>query len=217
MTNRWIRVVRWLAFVGATTVAIVGYRGHLRRDEAMAAAVRDLGDAVDRLQSAPAPSTELPRELVRRLRETATAPTPVPPAAAEPPTAAPPDRATADSEADKRQRAIAADRLATRFQSEARDAAWSESARQDLRRELDALETAKDQVKLVECRSTLCKVEGRFETTRTFTEMMKKLFVGSDAKMAHGGVMAPVVEVTADGQVRAEVYMARAGTSLPST
>jgi hypothetical protein len=214
MKATWIRVARGLAILGVAGAAFVVYQRQLRRDDAMSASVRELKDAVETLQGASAPSRDVSRALVERLREVAATPPPAPPAPAEAPP--PPERAAPDPEADKLQRLIVADRLAQHFEAEARDASWGESEGRDLRRALDALETAKDKVERIECHSTLCKLEGRFETKQTFSELMKKTFVGSDASIAHGGVMAPVVEVGDDGQVHAEVYMARAGASLPS-
>ncbi len=216
MKATWIRVARRLAILAVAGAAVVIYQRHLRRDEAMSAAVRDLKDAVETLQSASAPSRDVSRALVERLREVAATPPPAPPASAPAEAPPPPERAAPDPEADKLQRLIIADKLAQHFDTEARDASWGESEGRDLRRALDALETAKDKVERIECHSTLCKLEGRFETKQTFSELMKKTFVGSDASISHGGVMAPVVEVGDDGQVHAEVYMARAGASLPS-
>jgi hypothetical protein len=212
----WIRVARVLAILGVFGAAVVVYQRQLRRDEAMAASVRELKDAVETLQGASAPSRDVSRALVERLREVAATTPPAPPASAPAEAPPPPERAAPDPEADKLQRLIIADRLSQDFEADARDASWGESEGRDLRRALGALETAKDKVERIECHSTLCKLEGRFETKQTFSELMKKTFVGSDASIEHGGVMASVVEVGDDGQVHAEVYMARVGASLPS-
>jgi len=217
MKAAWIRVARVPAILGVSGAAVVVYQRQLRREEAMSASVRELKDAVETLQGASVPSRDVSRAFVERLREApaVTAP-PAPPPSAPAEAPPPPEPAAPDPEADKLQRLIVADKLAQRFDVEARDASWGESEGRDLRRALDALETAKDKVERIECHSTLCKLEGRFETKQTFSELMKKTFVGSDASIAHGGVMAPVVEVGDDGQVHAEVYMARPGASLPS-
>src|SRR6266404_8853060 len=111
MKATWIRVARRLAILAVAGAAVVIYQRHLRRDEAMSAAVRDLKDAVETLQSASAPSRDVSRALVERLREVAATPPPAPPASAPAEAPPPPERAAPDPEADKLQRLIIADKL----------------------------------------------------------------------------------------------------------
>jgi hypothetical protein len=106
--------------------------------------------------------------------------------------------------------------LDTKFSREPPDRHWSSETQSRLRDEFSRVQMPGSEMTSIECKSTLCRLQGIFEAKEAFNEMMHGVFGSTDPehRVAHGGAVAPVVEQLGDGRMRATIYMAREGDRL---
>jgi hypothetical protein len=87
--------------------------------------------------------------------------------------------------------------------------------RSQLRGAIDQLASPAAEVTSVECRTSLCRLEGTFQSKEAFNSMMHGIFGSAEKdRVHHSGAVAPVFEQGSDGKFHATVYMSREGIPL---
>jgi hypothetical protein len=105
--------------------------------------------------------------------------------------------------------------LARRLESEPADVTWASSTQHQLHDVIDKLASPGAHVTAVDCRTSLCRLEGSFDSKEAFNSLMYGIFNSSAPdRVLHGGTVAPVFEQESDGKYHATVYMSRVGTPL---
>jgi hypothetical protein len=128
------------------------------------------------------------------------------------------DIATTDDDRRHEAAKIIEDRpkvMEARFSRDVPDTAWSGDTEVHLREQFVRLSSPGNEIGSIECRTSLCRMEGSFATKEAFSEMMRGVFGRVDERrVAHGGAMAPLLERTSEGTYHAVIFMAREGTQL---
>jgi len=105
--------------------------------------------------------------------------------------------------------------LANRLEAEPADVKWASATRSQLRDAIDKLASPAAEVTSVECRTSLCRLQGTFQSKEAFNSMMHGIFGSAEKdRVPHSGAVAPVFEQRSDGKFHATVYMSREGTPL---
>jgi len=104
--------------------------------------------------------------------------------------------------------------MSTRFNREATDRQWSFDTRSHLEEQFSRLQSPGNEITSIECKTSICRLEGSFQAQDAFNAMMHGVFGSTDRehRVVHGGAVAPVVEHMDNGKLRAIVYMVREGT-----
>jgi len=128
----------------------------------------------------------------------------------------PPKAAAAASDAGIREPAQIIAELDGRFFSEDIDNSWARDATVNLTDASRRIASQGAKIDSVECRSTMCRVEGTFPSAKSFNDWFDKLFVGPDALVQHGGVLVPPPTPgdEIDGDQAKQVFVARAGADV---
>ncbi len=103
----------------------------------------------------------------------------------------------------------------SKFSNEKEDRRWAFETQSRLGDQFGRLSSAGNQITSIDCKTSICRLQGIFATQDAFNETMQAVFGRRDEnRFVHGGAIAPVFERTTDGQYRAIVYVAREGTHL---
>lgn len=95
------------------------------------------------------------------------------------------------------------------FASERADGAWSAQKNAEVNRALHALAQVNGEFQPVECRATQCRLEASFDSVESNNRAFDQLFLGNEALVPHGGVVAPLTETDTQGRTHTIFFIAR--------
>jgi hypothetical protein len=111
------------------------------------------------------------------------------------------------------------DFLQKRFDDESFERGWSTERELRIAQGIASLSTPHGTFESVECRTTLCRLDGRFDSVDAFNQIMQDMLTPAEKSSfevvgRHGHVQRGAFETDADGSVRAVVYMFREGKTF---
>lgn len=112
--------------------------------------------------------------------------------------------------------AVLRERISASFDVERIDSAWNGAERARLEKALPALLPQGSQLRRVECRSTMCRIESSHTGLPQFGNFVQRAFVSGDDRVAESGFFAgPLGEPEPGQPVITVTYLARKGHALP--
>jgi hypothetical protein len=112
--------------------------------------------------------------------------------------------------------AVMRDRIGLAFDAEHLDSAWTGAELARLEKALPALLPQGSQLRRVECRSTMCRIESSHASVDQFGDFVQRAFINGEARVNQSGFFAGLLAEPTPGQpVVTVAYIARQGHALP--
>jgi hypothetical protein len=124
------------------------------------------------------------------------------------------EAATAPERALPVESAVLRERMDQRFADERTDPSWAVDARQRAQSRLAAVLPATSEVRSIECRATMCRIESVHADLGEYQQFVREGFVNADTQVWNGGFLALRKEPSVDGKLATVVYVARDGEAI---